>query len=253
MAGPTATNPWAWYKADALVLADGDPIATWTDSSGNGRDGTGGVGTERAIYKTGILNSLPVARFDSTVQPIITLPSMAAVTAGTVFVVVKVNNDPPADINHSGLWKFGTSASDCHFPYTDSNVYDDFGSTVRKSTGDPTLSLSSNFRIYEVVTQAGEWTSYIDRTQHFTTATNTVGFAATPTLGRSVTGYSLDGDLAEFIVYDSALTGTTRTDVEDYLYSKWFPVAPNTTVTAQGPGPGLRGPGAEDRGLGYPG
>jgi hypothetical protein len=52
-----------WLKADALGLSDNDPISTWADSSGNGNDAIG-VGGARPIFKTAILNGLPVVRFD---------------------------------------------------------------------------------------------------------------------------------------------------------------------------------------------
>lgn len=62
----TDISPIAWYKADAITgLSDGDPIDTWPDSSGNSRDLTQ-TGTARPLYKTGIVNSLPVARFDGS-------------------------------------------------------------------------------------------------------------------------------------------------------------------------------------------
>jgi len=68
MAWTTVTdiNPIAWYKADAITgLSDNDPIDTWPDSSGNGIDLTQ-TSTARPLYKTGIVNGLPVARFDGS-------------------------------------------------------------------------------------------------------------------------------------------------------------------------------------------
>src|SRR5690606_11740650 len=43
-------------------------------------------------------------------------------------------------------------------------------------------------------------------------------------LGRFLTATAdfYGGDLAEIIVYDSALSDTDRQDVEAYLYNKWF-------------------------------
>ena len=45
-AGPTAVNPYAWYRADVGVAYDGGSgaISSWADQSGNGRD-LGVIGT----------------------------------------------------------------------------------------------------------------------------------------------------------------------------------------------------------------
>ncbi|MDQ4119898.1 MAG: collagen-like protein [Acidobacteriota bacterium] len=53
-----------WLKADALSLGDNDPVAAWTDASGNNNAGAS-AGAARPIYKAGILNNLPVVRFGS--------------------------------------------------------------------------------------------------------------------------------------------------------------------------------------------
>jgi hypothetical protein len=84
------TNLWGWWKADGLSLSDGDSVGTWYDSSGNGRNMTLVAGAQKPIYKTNILNSLPVVRF--------TIAGQQALAAGgnsggqgfyTTFIVAK--------------------------------------------------------------------------------------------------------------------------------------------------------------------
>ena len=54
-----------WLRADAITgLADTNPVITWLDESGQGNDVTQGVGADRPLYRTGIMNGLPVVRFD---------------------------------------------------------------------------------------------------------------------------------------------------------------------------------------------
>src|SRR5262245_37132262 len=53
-----------WLRADALGLNDGDPVGTWTDGSGNGRDLTQATAAKKPTYKTNIVNGKPVVRFD---------------------------------------------------------------------------------------------------------------------------------------------------------------------------------------------
>ena len=45
-------------------LTDGTAVSQWDDTSGNDRHVTQATPTSRPIYKTGILNGLPVLRFD---------------------------------------------------------------------------------------------------------------------------------------------------------------------------------------------
>lgn len=54
-----------WLKADALSLNNDDLITTWTDSSGNGFDAAGS-GATNPVYKTNIINGLPVVRLSGS-------------------------------------------------------------------------------------------------------------------------------------------------------------------------------------------
>ena len=60
------TGLYAWHEADALALADLAAVGTWSDSSGAGRSLTQGTGSKQPIFRTNIINSLPVVRFDAT-------------------------------------------------------------------------------------------------------------------------------------------------------------------------------------------
>ena len=62
LAGVASADSILWLKADALSLADGATVTTWTDSSGNGNSPSTTLGTP--IFKTNILNGKPVIRFD---------------------------------------------------------------------------------------------------------------------------------------------------------------------------------------------
>src|SRR5205085_10552927 len=65
----TIPNMAVWLKADALSLSDGDPIGTWTDSSGNSHNGTQATTANKMIFKTNIQNGLPVARLTNPSGP----------------------------------------------------------------------------------------------------------------------------------------------------------------------------------------
>src|SRR5687768_11145672 len=84
-----------WLKADAITgLADGDPVTTWADSSGEGNDFTQGTAGNKPIYKTSILFGLPVVRFDGTDDVLLGGDLSADFpSAATLFVLFKPNSD----------------------------------------------------------------------------------------------------------------------------------------------------------------
>lgn len=221
---PYSTNLRLWLPVNNLVgYSDNDTVPTWTDFSGLGFDGTPPVVASRAVYKTGVVNSQPVLRFAGagTSHDYYQFGNvMASAAAGEVFIVVKVDADPPPDVSQSGLWKFDPTEEVTHYPYTDGVIYDTFGTTARKTTGNPTASLAA-WNIYNVSSAAGAWTSRINGVQHYTTATNTVGWSATPLIGYSNSDRGLDGDIAEVIVYNAVLGSTDRTTILDYLAAKY--------------------------------
>lgn len=193
---------------------------TWADSSGNGHTATA-VGTP--TYQTNVVNGKPVVRLVNPIE-YFTLPDalFTGMTAGEAFAVLKKNNDPALVDGESGLWSWTTGAS-IHYPYTDGIVYEGFGSTLRKTTGNPTPSLSS-FHLLNVWSAANDWALYLNGTVHHATASNTVGFpVAAITLGRSVAAGPVDygGDMAEVILYEAKLSAGDRTTIKAYIANKY--------------------------------
>ena len=86
-------------------------------------------------------------------------------------------------------------------------------------TGDPTPALTT-WRLYNVVSTSSEWTSYIDGIQHFTTGTNTVAFTATTKLGAYDVN-TMDGDIAEVIIYSAKLSSPDWVQTKAYIATKY--------------------------------
>lgn len=206
------------------VASASDPIGRAEDKSGNGRHWTQATAGSRLLWQPGVVNGHAVARADG-VDDHWTGPDLSTLTAGEVFIVVKLDADPPAADAQTGFWDIGsdTNLADA-IPFTDGVLYDSFGSTARKTTVNPTPSLATAFRLYNVVSVSGEWTSFLDGTQLFTTATNTVGFTTTTLLGRSAGGAVnsfLDGDIAEFILFPRKLSAGEKTQMKAYFASRY--------------------------------
>jgi hypothetical protein len=210
-----------WYRPEGLAaFADNDPIGTWPDDSAANVDATQSS-TARPIRKDAILNGQPIVRFDGS-NDYFNIGDLSALTEGEAFLVIKLDTDPPSD-PQSGLWNLGDAGtSDCHFPYIDGVIYDSFGTTARKTTVNPTPSLSAAFHIYSVYSASADWANSLDGVSLFSTGTNTVSFSAVATLGTSLSiGRFLDGDIAEFILYDHKLSTGDRADVMTYLQDKF--------------------------------
>jgi hypothetical protein len=211
-----------WYRPEGLAgYADDDPIDTWPDESSVNADATQLL-TARPTKKDSIINGLPVARFDG-LNDYFNIGDLSSLTEGEVFMVVRVNVDPPEAGAQSGIWHLGTSGDASHYPFTDGNIYDSFGSTVRKTVGDPTPALSS-WRIVNVHSASNDWAFKIDGVTIFSTGTNTVSFPSSALLGRCDPlpgNVFLDGDIAEYIQCSRKLVNGERANIASYLQSKF--------------------------------
>lgn len=97
-----------WLKADAITgLNDGDPVGTWNDSSGNGNNAAQSTAANKPTYKTSIINSQPIVRFDGS-NDRLDISSIAIPNDPIVFVIAKVTGTTTYrefvdyDVNASG-------------------------------------------------------------------------------------------------------------------------------------------------------
>jgi len=78
----------------------------------------------------------------------------------------------------------------------------------------------SQFNLYNISAQAGEWVARSNGVPLMINTANTVSFNSGPMLGANGT-YAFDGQVAEIIIYNSFLTPEQRTTVTLYLQSKY--------------------------------
>lgn len=212
-----------WLKADAIVgLSNGDPVPTWTDSSGNSNTATS-AGPTDLIYRTNAINTtLPAVSFGELGTSYFTFPDFAsAFTAGEVYLVVKLDADPASDGSTSGLWDFGTSGSFVAVPYTDGHVYDDWGQTTRPDQG-VTGGIMSSWTVYSLWSASNDYASFLNGTSLYTNGTNTVAFRTNLQLGRGLSAdQHLKGKVAEMIMYNGKLSSGDRLIVKTYLHDKY--------------------------------
>ena len=202
-------------------MLNGGTVASWLDISGNGRHWTQGSAPLQPTWVASAINGQPGLSFSAAATQELVGPDLFALglTAAETFIVFQLNADPPATGAKCGLWRTESAASVAVVPFTDGVIYDGFGSTVRKTTVNPTPSLASP-RIYSVITTSSEWTSSLDGVQIFTTATNAVGWNTATRIGSSVTNW-FDGIMCEWLVYPAKLSTADRAKTIAYLKARY--------------------------------
>jgi hypothetical protein len=192
-----------WLRADAITgLSDGTPVASWADVSGNNRNATQVTEANKPLYKTGILNNLPVLRFDGS-NDILTLASH---TLQSLFIVSRyalAGTFP----TYKGLFDRGTNSAYLILTETSVttiiNVAAAYNNTWRNGDQTNNLYPINNWSILSVVSPGAITDSW--------------------EIGNDLTaaGRAWNGDIAEVIGYSGALTNDQRVAVQNYLNAKY--------------------------------
>jgi hypothetical protein len=196
-------------------LADGDPVSTWSDRSGNNNSPTA-VTTQRPLYKVNEQSGNPAVRFDGTDDRLVFSSAfISGSTPGSCVYTFKIDNDPPTAAISAGavLGFFGSGGGATHIPWIDGNIYDKFGSTQRKTVGNPTQSLTSS-RIIAVHSDASDWQFFIDSVNFFTTTSNSVGWTQNPEIGGELGFSYLKGIIMSITVLNFKMTSSLRRRIE---------------------------------------
>jgi hypothetical protein len=215
---------WWMDASQETGFSNGDEMSTVQDWSGNARHGTGEINNvKKPTYRaTDGPNSLPAIRFQNNATfegGNFLLPNfLTAFTVGHAFAVVKLDIEPGITSRAGPIFgDWGTGAGEVYPSVADNIIRNSFGSNATKTTGDP--AALTNWHVYEVRSGSGHWSDYHNRTQLFTTATNTVAWGTAPRLGqrRQIGTSTLYGMMAEVLFYSRILD----TDEVDTIYEAW--------------------------------
>ncbi len=123
-----------------LATANDDPVYRWGDASGNSRHADQATANRRPFLRTTgtsngsadnslffRINTLPFGDDHRRLG----LPDMSALTEAEVFIVIKTVACPNANADRTGIWSTAADFS-THFPYTDTHLYEGWGSTARR-------------------------------------------------------------------------------------------------------------------------
>ena len=231
-----------WFDADdsrtlfsntsgtTRATTDATTLALWSDKSGNGRNAYQATGANQPLLKTTVQNNRNVVRFDGSNDSLATAAAQVANTTDgsfTAFAVAQktttsgslcvLNQDNDTATRCSQFLNFGSN----------SNVETiGFVGGVAKSayTLSGTIS-ASNFYLIESVGNTSTISAYSNGVVGSGAVTG--GNLAVPSQTVSLGSYQgagtqyLNGDIAEVLLYNSALSSTNRIKVEQYLQNKW--------------------------------
>ena len=207
------------------VTTDGASVARWEDQSGNGYHVTQGTANDQPTLKTSQQNSLNIVRFDG-VNDFMLGSANFPITGSSNRTVFTVFKRVDATIRYIVSW--GISATGRVQAYS-SEYFLRFQATTKGYTNQ---GANGSWTLWSVV---GDGSTLNDYDAYFNdggiatpNATNNTG-AAIDTgnsalyVGRlsfQSVGFQ-SGDLAEVLIYDSALSDANREAVRDYLNAKW--------------------------------
>ncbi len=240
------TNCYGWFKSESLAssYANGDPISSWSDSSGNGRDISQATSANQPLALASAVNGYMVADFDGTND---VLSSASYTQSGDVVLSMVFSLD--ANKNFSNIFQVNSNSSGT---FNSGNAW---ATQILYSTGsytiysmNPTYSYSANSQFTSTFLTANNYyiltQSLCSKGRHgkingqpFTVDTVGGATASPPSataymfMGNSAvppTSGAIDGKIAEVVVYDAVDTDFSEVCwVEGYLADKYAITLPD--------------------------
>jgi len=208
------------------VTADGASVARWEDQSGNGYHVTQGTANDQPVLKTSQQNSLNIVRFDG-VNDFLFGSTNFPITGSSNRTVFTVFKRVDGAARYIASWGLATSVG--VFSGYSSEYYLRFSSTIKGYTNQ---GANGQWTLWSVVgdgSTLNDYNSYFDDGGIATSNTSsntgaTINTTATALYIGRASFFRLayqDGDMAEVLIYDSALSDADREAVRDYLNAKW--------------------------------
>lgn len=225
-------NLAVWLRADSGVTISGGTVSQWSDGSGNNLNASQSTpaNAPSVITNVALLNNKPALLFDGSNDFLngLTIPGID-ISSASVFVVTKGNAQTGV---LAGIFNIGTLNNGMWFyrrMFTGRlTLINDYGSNTQildvpnsmPNTGfkyglfGMVKNFGSESRLY-INSNESAYSSNSALSGVFTNSNYVLGFGQ---------GYGYyNGEIAEVIVYKKALSTQERTQVENYLYTKYAP------------------------------
>ena len=226
-------NLHLWLRADlgvfqedtfATASGDGDVIGGWRDQSANGFDVTQGTTANKPLLDVDLIGGQPAAVFEGTNDQIQNVAFTLAVTAFTIYTVVKIDTYATDD----AVFAFADATNN------DFTNKDGLSVAMRVTasrlrlfqTGGLDVSIANDTSPHIVITQldgASTGSVWIDDgvASTDTYVGSTVSSTRVKLAERYNSGNNGDLNIAELIMYTGAHDADTRTQVLNYLNGRY--------------------------------
>ncbi|WP_107039459.1 PKD domain-containing protein [Brumimicrobium mesophilum] len=214
-----------WLKADSVQTVSGNRIAEWNDLSGNSNSYLQSSPSNQPylLPAQNSINNHNMVEFQPSgpnfFQPI----DFSSLANAEIFSLIKLKNTPATSASTSGLWSFGTSASQDHYPYNNNVVYSGFGRATRFTIGDISNSIDLKKPHILNINSGSTFDFRINSDSFFSTAVGAPSFNTTVFLGRSTGSHFMDGEIGEIILFNVKLSDSLRELTHEYLRHKYAP------------------------------
>jgi len=239
------TNLVLWVMGEKGVTKNtSNSVSGWADQSGAGQQVTQSVSASQPTWQARALSGQPALQFDGgndylTVANSSAINSSGPYTAKTVAIVFKTGNNIT---NRQVLWEQGGSMRGLNLYLYDSKIYVNVWNVAETSWG-PTyasapVTANTGYYVELIYDRAGNVvTGYLNGTSMGSiSGVNDLNTHADPNaIGRSSdgtrfhdnsTGWNnsyFSGQIAEILLYNTALGTNDRQVLEAYLDNKYFP------------------------------
>ena len=210
-----------WLDANKITgLSDGDPVTTWSDLSGNGKDATQAAGGAKPTYKTGIQNGRSVVRFDGSSDFMETAAFSPDLSQPNTIIIVMNVKDAEGD----SFYIFdGIDGTKRHAWLTNATRTPDGPDFYAGAEWKPDVDMPKNAWHYHGILYNGassEW--WLDGVSKGTGNTGSHVLSGLTIARNETTVFVyLDGDIGEILVYDGALSSADRGSLDSYLSGNW--------------------------------
>lgn len=219
---PPTSGLELWFDSSTITgLNDGDPVSTWNDMSGNGRNATQS-GEARPTYKINIVNGKPVVRFAASSYMTHTY-SRNAQAPFSIFSVIKQTVD--AYDYMTVIICQAASQPVVHFASRAGGI--NGLDTYLNNHIQSSLSIGNNWGVTSLVVTSADASNGVlfaaNGSSETKTGNGSFSFgSARQTLGSNTpTSDGFQGDMAEILVYSTAVSSSERTQIENYLNNKY--------------------------------
>jgi hypothetical protein len=206
-----------WLRADSgMGFTTDGRVSDWKDQSANGLNAYMTPGSRQPYFLASAVNGKPVVQFQGAQS--LAFTNLLRLSNMTLFIVAK--NNKASEAFHMILGP-GNSSPNNQLRFENGSQVLFVGTGNNMPVVVPTIG---NNRVYHALSaryDGSTFTAYRDGGFVSNSSFTTTGPWDLLQIGAWYSQYFLEGDLAEIIAYDRALTETERSEVNGYLRSKY--------------------------------